>query len=310
MTVFLRLWSRLKRWRRFPIGPITLRFKFERTVRVSAGALQRSQWHQTLTAPHLEQRGFADIQVASQRQPPASTGDGAGTAVIVGVGPGFGFALARRLVHEGFNLILVSRDAARLDPLLKELRGTGRQIQTYSADATDESAVEQLFEKVAELCGSPSLVVYSLQEFGPGATIDVELPAFESAWRHNCLGAFLVGRSAARLMKSSGKGSILLIGSTSSILGREGHLNLAVGKFGQRALSQVLAREMWPFGVHVAHVVIDADIAESNVSDTAGNQSNPDDIAFSILSVHQQPRTAWTSEIDIRPWNERFWEHC
>ncbi|HEX6361451.1 MAG TPA: short-chain dehydrogenase, partial [Albitalea sp.] len=115
-----------------------------------------------------------------------------------------------------------------------------------------------------------------------------------------------------RRMVPAGRGSIVLIGSTSSLIGREGHLNLAVGKFGLRALAQVLSRELWNRGIHVAHVVIDADILEpgSQVADVASRAADPEHIAELVYSVHRQRRSAWTSELDVRPWNERFWEHC
>jgi NAD(P)-dependent dehydrogenase (short-subunit alcohol dehydrogenase family) len=154
------------------------------------------------------------------------------------------------------------------------------------------------------------VVVYSMQEFGPGKTIDITASAFESALRHNCLGAFLIGRSAARSMSPLGRGTIVFVGSTSSIVGREGHLNLAVGKFGQRAISQVLCRELWPLGVNVAHVLIDADIQESEVHLEPFPQSRSEEIAESVFTLHNQPRTAWSSELDLRPWNEMFWNHC
>jgi NAD(P)-dependent dehydrogenase (short-subunit alcohol dehydrogenase family) len=102
----------------------------------------------------------------------------------------------------------------------------------------------------------------------------------------------------------------VFVGSTSSLIGRAGHLNLAVGKFGQRALAQVMARELWPRGIHVVHAVVDADIAEEPLQAATTPQSDPSHIAAAILALHRQPKTAWTSELDLRPWNERFWEHC
>jgi NAD(P)-dependent dehydrogenase (short-subunit alcohol dehydrogenase family) len=125
----------------------------------------------------------------------------------------------------------------------------------------------------------------------------------------NCFGGFLVAREAGKLMRRRGGGSIVLVGSTSGVVAREGHLSLAVGKFGLRAVAQVMARELWRDGVHVVHVVIDADIDESGTT-AEGTVSNPDDIATVIYAVHMQPRSAWTSEIDVRPAQERFWEHC
>jgi len=226
------------------------------------------------------------------------------------VGPGFGYALARHLASEGFDLVLVCRDARRLSPLLVELHVLGASVEAYGADATDETDVRRLFQHVRTTVSSPALVVYSLQYFSPGSVVNVEVPAFEAAWRHNCLGAFLVGKSAATLMKATGDGTIIFVGSTSSLTGRAEHLSLAVGKFGQRALAQVMARELWPHGIHVAHVIIDADVSEDGSVHPNASQSDPDHIAHSILSIHRQPRTAWTSEMDLRPWNEGFWEHC
>jgi len=133
--------------------------------------------------------------------------------------------------------------------------------------------------------------------------------AFEECWRANCLGGFIVAREAAQLMRPHHSGSIILIGSTSGLIGRENHLSLAVGKFGLRAVTQVMARELWSEGLHVAHVVIDADIDDAN-KDPSQISCNPNDVAEVIYSVHCQPSSAWASEVDVRPAKERFWEHC
>lgn len=229
-------------------------------------------------------------------------------ALIVGVGPGFGYSLARLLAAEGFDLILVCRDASRLTSLVQDVHNLGANVEAYGADATVESDVRRLFSYSMRVFGVPDLVVYSLEHFPSGKVTDTAPDAFESAWRSNCFGAFLIAQAAANQMSSLNAGSIFLIGSTSSIIGRPGYLNLSVGKFGQRALAQVMARELWPLGIHVAHVIIDAGIAEKVPLKNA--QANPDDIARSILGIHRQPRTAWSSELDLRAWNERFWEHC
>lgn len=304
------LWERLKVWRKLSAGPIRLVFKFERTPLFTTG----SRVHRITKSYQLKVAVPALEFVESGTTKPAGLADditlSLGTAVIVGVGPGFGYAVARRLVAEGFDIVMVSRNADRLAPLASELKTYGRRISTHSADATDEVSVDQMFRTILKSYGVPKLVIYSIQEFSPGEALDVSVPAFESAWRHNCFGAFLVSRAAGRAMKQENSGTILLIGSTSSILAREGHLNLAIGKFGQRALAQVLARELWPAGIHVAHVLIDADISEDSSKELPGIKSSPEDIAVSILALHRQPRTAWSSEMDLRPWNERFWEHC
>lgn len=306
------IWRHLKRDRSLRVGPISFSFKFRRSIRISRNTPKRLRsafsahqtWAETVfERTHKEPERLTDNSSGS---PPARPE----LAMIVGVGPGFGYSLARRLATAGIAVLLVSRNAGHLDTLVQQIRNTGGFAHALGCDATSESSVVDLYESINATYGIPDLVVYSLQNFGAGSVVDIELPAFEDGWKHNCLGAFLVARSAARLMRPRGRGSIVLVGSTSSVLGRAGHLNLAVGKFGQRALAQVLARELWPAGIHVAHLLIDADIREEDSNDTIGTSSDPDQIAESVLSLYRQPRTAWTSEMDIRPWNERFWEHC
>ena len=122
-------------------------------------------------------------------------------------------------------------------------------------------------------------------------------------------GGFIVAREAARCMLPYKRGMVVLVGSTSGWLGRADHLNLAVGKFGLRAISQVMARELWPEGVHGVHCVIDADVQED--AEAMGYpQSRPQDIAGLIGTLHRQPQSCCSREIDVWPWNKRFWEHC
>jgi NAD(P)-dependent dehydrogenase (short-subunit alcohol dehydrogenase family) len=291
-----RLWRSLKRWRRLSFGAVSVLFRLDRSVRVTNGHRR--------PAPERAVGRAADSGAMSA----TSAGALRPLAVIVGVGPGFGFALADCLAREGFDLVLVARNAERLSPLVEALHANGATVESLGIDATSESAVAKLFQHIRSEHGIPTLTVYSLQYSGPGTAIEIEPAALEASWRHNCFGAFLVGRSAARLMLERGSGTLVFVGSTSSLIGRAEHLNLAIGKFGQRALAQVMARELWPKGVHVAHVVIDADIAEGEP--VATPQADPSHLAAGILALHNQPRTAWTSELDLRPWNEVFWEHC
>lgn len=298
------VWKRLKVWRRVNFGPIALNFRFDRAVHVTRNSAKRVRRH--FHNAHFDSVGLQH-KLLDQK---ARLHHPGGTALIVGVGPGLGYALAHRLAGEGFHVIMASRNAVRLDKLVEEIRANGGTASAYGCDATAEESVLSLFALVEKLHGVPDLVVYSLQSFGPGQAVEIEVSAFEQGWKHNCLGSFLVARSAARAMQTKSAGTIILVGSTSSLLGRAGHLNLAVGKFGQRALAQVLARELWPKGIHVAHVVIDADIDEGISGDDGQPHSDPDDIARIMIDIHRQPKSAWTSEADIRPWNERFWEHC
>lgn len=280
---FFKLWNRIKIWKTINLGPISLVYRFQRRVKITKSASKDYK---------NEPKGSNQL------------------AIIVGVGPGFGYALASRLADEGFDLVLASRNGKRLDNLAGKLRDKGIRIICIGTNATDELSVRSLFDQVTKSMGVPSLVIYSLQEFPPGHALDITTSAFEMSWRSNCLGAFLVGREAGKVMVNNRSGSIIFVGSTSSIIGRAGHLNLAVGKFGQRALAQVLARELWPIGIHVAHIMIDADIKEHESKNVEFPQSDPEHLAQSIIAIHRQPKTAWSSEIDLRPWNESFWVHC
>ncbi|MBL8429880.1 MAG: SDR family NAD(P)-dependent oxidoreductase [Dechloromonas sp.] len=306
------IWRVLKKTRKIRFGPVAFAFKFERSVALTSNThthwKRASELHRVWRTKRTKHSDHPNTN--NSRSLVTHADDGHQFAVIVGVGPGFGYALARRLANDGIGVVLVSRNAHHLDDLVLEIRESGGFACAYGCDATSETSVLDLFSLIGKAHGVPHLVVYSLQNFGPGLVIDIEVPAFEDGWKHNCLGSFLVARSAARMMSPLGRGSIILVGSTSSIIGRAGHLNLAAGKFGQRAIAQVLARELWPVGIHVAHLLIDADISENDSEGDLGTSSDPKQIAEAVVSIHRQPKTAWTSEMDIRPWNEQFWEHC
>ena len=293
------IWRALKIQRRVAMGPLMLTFQWGKSTR-----LVRSRTRRT-GRPALDAGTPRQPLASNERPAEASTPP---SALLFGVGPGLGEALMERLDAEGFRLGVVSRNAGRLQGLLDRLPGGGRHHRAYACDVTLETSVDQAFSQFKREFGAPSLVIYALHRFGPGTLNDIEVPAFEEGLRHNCFGAFLVSRQACRAMAEAGHGTLLLVGSTSSIIGRAEHLNLVAGKFGQRGMAQVLAREMWPRGVHVAHVMIDADIREQE--GRSHPQSEPHHIAETLLFLHRQPKSAWTSELDLRPWNERFWEHC
>ena len=314
MKILIAIWRFAKRWRTIEFGPISLIYRIGRTTHVSNNSCRRMKD----TLRHFFRKHPMELHTTP---PKAMTNEikstahntlaGPGTALVVGVGPGLGFALARKLASAGMRVALASRNAERLDLLVEDIRRTSSQkIKAYGCDATDEVSVKKLISIVSNEMEIPHLVIYSIQSFGGGRTIDIELPAFEEGWRHNCLGAFIVAREAARKMVPLKRGTIVLVGSTSGVIGRAGHLNLAVGKFGLRALSQVMARELWPDGIHVVHAVIDADISEDSSNELGFPQAYPEDISELIFSLHCQPKSAWTSEVDVRPWNETFWEHC
>jgi NAD(P)-dependent dehydrogenase (short-subunit alcohol dehydrogenase family) len=233
------------------------------------------------------------------------------TALIVGVGPGLGAALARRFAGAGMNVGLAARNTAHLASLVDSLAASGCASRAYDCDATNEAAVEALFAGLASDLGEPALVVYNAGTFVPRAILDTGTDEFEACWRVGCLGGFLVGRSAARTMAAAGRGTIVFTGATASLRGGANFANLAVGKFGLRALAQSMARELGPRGVHVGHVIIDGVImSERDAAFAAGRGPDgvldADAIAENYLTLHRQHRSAWTLEMDLRPWVETF----
>lgn len=316
MSMLQSMWRGAKVWRTIRLGPVSVFYRLGRTVAVS----NNSGWR----ASRLLQESLAFWRDASARSPAPLAGVAEleqrvneasapeQTALIVGVGPGLGFAVARKLSASGMRVAMASRNTAKLAPLVEELtKRRGKMARAYGCDATSESSVQKLLARVVQEMGTPDLVIYSVQGFGPGRVVDVEVPAFEESWRQNCLGAFIVAREAARRMAPLHRGTIILTGSPSGLAGRAEHLNLAVGKFGLRALAQVMARELWPEGIHVAHLIIDADIRNPTKPEEPGEpKAEPQHVAEQIYALHQQPKSAWTHELDIRPCSEAFWEHC
>lgn len=239
-----------------------------------------------------------------------------GIALVVGVGPGLGAALARTFARAGMDVAVAARDEARLAPLVRELGKIRPGARAYGCDATDEAAVARLFARLKADAGEPDVVVYNAGAFVRKAVLDIEPGEFERCWRALCLGGFLVGRAAARGMVARAKaggvgGTILFTGATAALRGGPEFANLAVGKFGLRALAQSMARELGPQGVHVAHVIVDGQIASERYAELA--KERPPDalldaeaIAENYLHLHRQHRSAWTQELDLRPWVERF----
>lgn len=234
-----------------------------------------------------------------------------GVALVVGVGPGLGAALCRRFAAAGIRVAMGARREAALKSLTDEIGSGNGQIRGYAADATDEKAVASLFAKVKADLGEPDLVVYNAGAFQRTSILEASAADFERCWRVGCFGGFLVGREAARIMATRGSGTILFTGATASLRGSAQFFNLAVGKFGLRALAQSMARELGPKGVHVAHVTIDGQIAGPYYADLAKQRGpdallDPDGIAETYYQLHRQPRSTWSLEVDLRPWVEKF----
>jgi NAD(P)-dependent dehydrogenase (short-subunit alcohol dehydrogenase family) len=227
------------------------------------------------------------------------------TAVIVGVGPGLGAALVRTFAEAGMRVVAVARHASALTDLPTE-QGS---VALRDCDISDPTAVQALFADLADQ--SVEVVVYNAGTFEPGRVTHITAEEFERCWRVGCFGGFLVGQAAARAMLPHGRGTLIFTGATASLRGGAGFANLASPKFALRALAQSMARELGPEGIHVAHVVIDGQIHSAryaHLADERGPDSllQPDAIAATYLALHQQHRSAWSQEVDLRPWSEKF----
>jgi NADP-dependent 3-hydroxy acid dehydrogenase YdfG len=228
-------------------------------------------------------------------------------AVVVGAGPGLGMALARRFAEGGFAVAVAARDKTKLNKL-----GAGNAaLHPYACDAGDSAAVAEFFESVTRGLGDPSLVAYNASGMVRGSVLDLDPTAIEQAWRVACLGGFHVGQQAARRMVAAGRGTILFTGATASLRGGANFAGFAIGKFGLRALAQSMARDLGPRGIHVAHVIVDGHISSERHRDYqaahgADSALDPAAIAEAYWQLHLQPRSAWTHELDLRPWVEKF----
>jgi NAD(P)-dependent dehydrogenase (short-subunit alcohol dehydrogenase family) len=230
------------------------------------------------------------------------------TAVVFGVGPGLGTALVRAFAAEGYTVVAAARSASAL-PRLKDSSEAGR-IVPIDCDATQEADVERVFD-AARALGPPAVAVFNAGSFVRGSVLETDPAEFERCWRVGCFAGFLVGRAAARRMLEHGTGTILFTGATASLRGSAGFVNLASPKFGLRAVAQSMARELGPKGIHVAHVIVDGQIRSERYAHLAAERGpdallDPDAIAAAYTALHRQHRSAWTHELDLRPWSEKF----
>ena len=223
-------------------------------------------------------------------------------AMIVGAGRGLSASLARLCASEGMGVVLAARDAGKLSALAAET-GAG----AYACDASRREDVDALFDAVLDTRGVPDLVVFNASARVRGAVADLDPEAVEKAVAVSARGGFLVGRRAAMAMRERGSGSIQFTGASASVKGYPESGCFAMGKFALRGLAQSMARELAPQGIHVAHFVIDGGIGnrEARIPDH-DEWLDPDAIARTYLHVHRQHRSAWTWEVELRPWVEHF----
>jgi NAD(P)-dependent dehydrogenase (short-subunit alcohol dehydrogenase family) len=222
------------------------------------------------------------------------------TALIVGAGPGISASLARGLAAAGLRVGVAARNVDRLTPLAAE---TG--AQTFAVDASQPAGVARLFEDADTRLGEPDVVVYNASARAHGPITELDPEAVRKAVEVSAYGGFLVVQQAARRMIPHGRGAILLTGASASVKGYP----LSAGKFALRGLAQSAARELGPKGIHIAHFVIDGGVRSARRPDPADRPDSaldPDGIAQTYLEVLRQPRSAWSLEVELRPWVETF----
>ncbi len=224
-------------------------------------------------------------------------------ALVIGAGAGLSASLARLFHGEGMTMALAARDTAKLAALAKEINAG-----TFACDASQPADVARLFDDVAGKTGVPDVVVYNPSGRVRGPLVELDPAAVEKALAVTCFGGFLVGQAAAKQMLARGSGSILFTGASASVKGYAQSAPFAMGKFGLRGLAQSMARELQPKNIHVAHIVIDGGIASEGkpARDDEDAWLEPDAIARTYLDLHRQHRSAWSWEVEVRPWVEKF----
>ena len=223
-------------------------------------------------------------------------------ALIVGAGSGLSAALARLFSREGMKVALAARNPAKLETLCAE---TG--ARAFACDATNAQDVKNLYTEVEGAIGDPDVVVYNASGRVRGPVADLDPAEVERAIRTTAFGGFLVAQEAVRRMLPNNHGAVLFTGASASVKGYAQSAAFAMGKFALRGLAQSMARELSPQGIHVAHFVIDGGIAQPGRTASGPDALlDPDAIAINYLHVLRQPRNAWTWEVELRPWVEKF----
>lgn len=226
---------------------------------------------------------------------------------VVGVGPGNGAAISRRFAAEGYAVALVARTAPYVEELARELPGA----RAYPCDAADPGALEATLRAIRGDLGEVEVLVYNAGSGAWGTVEEVTPAAFEGAWRVNALGALVAAQQVIPAMRRKGQGSIVFIGATASRRGGPKSAGFSSAKGAQRLLAESMARHLWPTGIHVALVVIDGVVDLPRTRERMPDKPDeffvrPDDVAATVLSTVRQPRSAWSFEVEARPFGERW----
>lgn len=240
-------------------------------------------------------------------------------ALIVGAGDATGGAIARRFARGGYTVCATRRSLDKLQPLLDRIEAEGGKVHGFASDARKEDEVVALVERIESTIGPIEVMVFNIGANAPSSILDETAHRYFKIWEMACMGGFLNGREAARRMVARAgdghKGTIIFTGATASLRGSANFAAFAGAKHALRALAQSMARELGPRGIHVAHVIVDAAIDTAFVRENFPERYalkerdgivDPDHIAETYWMLHRQPRDAWTHELDLRPWIEKF----
>jgi NAD(P)-dependent dehydrogenase (short-subunit alcohol dehydrogenase family) len=239
-------------------------------------------------------------------------------ALIVGAGDATGGAVARRFAKGGYAVCAVRRQQGKLRPLLEQIKKEGGVAHGFGSDARNEEEVVTLVERIESEIGPIEVLVFNIGANVPSSILDETARKYFKIWEMACLGGFLYGREVAKRMVTRNgdhKGTIIFTGATASLRGSANFAAFAGAKHALRALAQSMARELGPRGIHVAHTIIDGAIDTEFIRENFPERYalkdqdgivNPDHIAESYWMLHRQPRDAWTHEMDLRPWMEKF----
>ena len=236
-------------------------------------------------------------------------------ALVIGAGDATGGEIAKRFAREGLIACATRRSADKLQPLIDEIKAAGGHAHGFASDARKEEEVVALVERIESEIAPIEVMVFNIGANVPCSILDETARKYFKIWEMACFSAFLVGREVAKRMVSRGRGTIIFTGATAGMRGAANFAAFAGAKHALRALAQSMARELGPRGVHVAHVVvdgaIDTDFIRENFPERYALRSedgilNPAHIADNYWHLHTQPRDAWTHELDLRPWIERW----
>jgi NAD(P)-dependent dehydrogenase (short-subunit alcohol dehydrogenase family) len=249
----------------------------------------------------------------------SETGDlnAKGVCLVIGAGDGVGGAIARAFALQGHPVCITrrARNLDQLEALAASIRTAGGAVNAFGVDAREEGEMVALFDKIEAEIGALEIVVFNIGANVRFGLRETTTRVFTKVWEMACFAGFLTAREAARVMVPRGRGSILITGATASTRGREGFAAFAAAKAGLRAIAQSAARELSPLGLHVAHVVVDGAIdgvfTRANREDADALLADskilrPDEIAQNFVWLHRQQRSAWTHELDLRPWSETW----